>query len=212
MRDTQSAKNPVKLWESLGKIRLIRPEDGYSQELILLFTLIVSCFVLASLTSFSPYDPSSYNFSFPPRAPHNWGGMLGSSLAASLVYQFGVLAYFLPFPWLWMSFALVLGQTDAFRWARLGGWVLVLLSLLLATHSWSPELSIEGLKYPPAGAVGFYLGRGILHVLGQAGCLITILAGGFLGILMIRRQAILKPFLEAQRNQWLSRRQLKMEA
>ena len=195
--------NSKGIWHSLRQFRIIRPEDGYSQEILLLVILIGSAFMLASLVSFSPFDPSNYNYSFPPRAPHNVGGMLGSYLSASLIYRLGVVAFLLPLPWIWMSVACVLGQKDAFRKARLFGWVLLFGNLLMAAAEWAPDLSIEGLKYLPGGALGYYLHKAFTYGVGRGGLAIFLVSSLLLALVLIRRQPLIKPVLENLRDRWL---------
>jgi S-DNA-T family DNA segregation ATPase FtsK/SpoIIIE len=204
MADASSSSDSKGMWQALRRFRLIRPEDGYSQEIVLLVILIGSAFTLASLISFSPFDPSSYNYSFPPRAPQNVGGMLGSYLAASLIYRLGVVAFLLPLPWLWMSVACVLGQKDAFRKSRVLGWALLFVNLLMAAAEWAPDLSIEGLKYLPGGATGFYMHKAFTYGVGAAGLAIFLMASLLLALVMIRRQPIVKPVLEQVRDRWLA--------
>ncbi|WP_141730792.1 FtsK/SpoIIIE family DNA translocase [Oligoflexus tunisiensis] len=206
MADASSSSDSKGMWQSLRRFRLIRPEDGYSQEIVLLVILIGSAFTLASLISFSPFDPSNYNYSFPPRSPQNVGGMLGSYLAASLIYRLGVVAFLLPLPWIWMSVACVLGQKDAFRKSRLVGWILLFANLLMAAAEWAPDLSIEGLKYLPGGASGFYMHKAMTYGVGQAGLAIFLVASLLLALVMIRRQPLVKPALESLRDRWLTYR------
>ncbi len=205
MADASSSSDSKGLWQALRRFRLIRPEDGYSQEIVLLVILVASAFTLASLISFSPFDPSSYNYSFPPRAPQNVGGMLGSYLAASLIYRLGVVAFLLPLPWLRMSVACVLGQKDAFRKSRIVGWCLLFMNLLMAAAEWAPDLSIEGLKYLSGGAIGFYMHKAFTYGVGEAGLAIFLAASLLLAIVMIRRQPLVKPVLEKLRDRWLAR-------
>lgn len=209
MADASSSSESKGMWQALRRFRLIRPEDGYSQEIVLLLILIGSAFTLASLISFSPFDPSSYNYSFPPRAPQNVGGMLGSYLAASLIYRLGVVAFLLPLPWLWMSVACVLGQKDAFRKSRILGWALLFVNLLMAATEWAPDLSIEGLKYLSGGAAGFYMHKAFSFGVGSAGLTIFLIASLLLGLVMIRRQPIVKPAVEKLRDRWVARQAAK---
>jgi S-DNA-T family DNA segregation ATPase FtsK/SpoIIIE len=204
MADASSSSDSKGLWQSLRRFRLIRPEDGYSQEITLLVILLGSAFTLASLISFSPFDPSNYNYSFPPRAPQNVGGMLGSYLAASLIYRLGVLAFLLPLPWIWMSVACVLGQKDAFRKSRILGWALLFINFLMAATEWAPELSIEGLKYLSGGAVGFYMHKAMTYGVGEAGLIIFLVSTVLLALVMIRREPIVKPLIESLRDRWVA--------
>jgi S-DNA-T family DNA segregation ATPase FtsK/SpoIIIE len=210
MQDANSDSHSKSIWQSLRGFRLIRPEDGYSQEIMLLLILIVSAFTMAALVSFSPFDPSFYNYSFPPRTPQNLGGMLGSYMAASLIYRLGMVAFLLPLPWLWMSVACVLGQKDAFRKARILGWLLLFANLLMAAEEWAPALSIEGLKYLPGGATGFYIHKAFRFAVGQAGLAIFLVASFMMALVMIRRQPLLGPMLERMRDSWLRSRQEKL--
>jgi DNA segregation ATPase FtsK/SpoIIIE, S-DNA-T family len=204
MRTSTKSLTTGTFWERLRESRWLDPSDGYSQELIFLTILFGSAFTWIALASFSPLDPSPYNYSFPPRTPHNLGGWLGSQLAGSLIYNLGVLAVLLPIPPLVMSFNHLRGQSGAFGRGRLLGWFLASSSLLLIVQQWVEGLSIDTFVYSSGGAVGYYLHSMIIDVFGVGGLYLLLGAGVLFALLLIRRQPILKPFYFRLRDRWMS--------
>ncbi len=186
-------------WQKLKKFRFIQPKDGYSQELVFLSILATTIFLYLSLASFSPYDPSPYNYSFPPRMAKNLCGSLGAHLAGFLIYQLGSLAYILPIPWLWMSLLNLRGREDAFRKTHFFAIFLLFLSVMMAGQHWAPELSFESIHYLPAGALGYYLHEALYDVVGIAGFYILIVSTALFALLMLKQEPILKPTYLAMR-------------
>lgn len=179
--------------------RWINPDDGYSQEIFFVLSLLVTLFLLLALVSFSPQDPSLYNFSFPPRRPHNLCGLFGSHIAGFLIFQFGVLAYILPFPLLWMAWQNMRGHERAFSKGRCFGFLLAAISLAVAAQQWAPALSFQGFSYLASGAMGFWIHKFVTRVVGIGGFYILVFGGAVLALLLIRRQSVIKPMMNRLR-------------
>ncbi len=193
MRSPTETVSSENLWQKIRNFRIIQPKDGYSQELVFLGIFASSVFLYLSLVSFSPFDPSPYNYSFPPRLAKNLCGALGANLAGFLIYQLGALAGFLPIPCLWMSFQNIRGHADAFRKTNIFAAFLFTLCLMMAGHHWAPELSFETIHYLPAGALGYYLHESLQGMVGIAGFYVLMATGVLFTLLMVRREPVLKP-------------------
>jgi S-DNA-T family DNA segregation ATPase FtsK/SpoIIIE len=212
MRTSIKAPPTPTFWDRLRASRWLDPSDGYSQELIFLTVLLSSAFTWMALGSFSPFDPSPYNYSFPPRTPNNLGGWVGSQLAGSLIYQLGALAILIPIPPLAMSFNYLRGQSGAFGRGRIVGWFLAFSSLLLAVQQSVDGLSIDNFVYSSGGTVGYYLHAIIVETFGVGGLYLFLGAGSLFALLLIRRQAILKPFFLRLRDRWPTKRSSEQSA
>lgn len=180
-------------WQKFKDFQFINPGDGYSQEVVLILVTLVTAFTMTALASFSPYDPSIYNYSFPPRVPRNLCGLVGSHLAGFLIYNLGAMAFFLPWPLVWMSVQNLRGQSRAFSKTRVCGWLAVFVCLMLAAQQWFQELSIEGLPYLAGGAVGYYAHAAVTQTLGIAGFYLVFTATLMLAALLIHRKPLLRP-------------------
>lgn len=193
MSSSTKSLSEASYWQKFKDFQIINPSDGYSQEIVFVIVLLGTAFMVTALASFSPHDPSLYNYSFPPRVPHNLCGLAGAYLAGFLIYNLGAMAFFLPWPWLWMSVQNLRGQKRAFSKTRMCGWLASFVCLLLATQQWVGQLSIEGLPYMPGGAIGYYVHGAITETLGIAGFYLVFIAGLMLAALLIHRQPLLRP-------------------
>lgn len=193
MRTSTKPTSVLSFWQRLHDFQFIDPKDGYSQEIVFVAIALLSSFTLVSLASFSPFDPSPYNYSFPPREAQNLCGQVGAYLAGYLIYNLGGLAFILPLPGLWMSLQNLKGQPKAFGKSRLAGWFLACICLMTGGQQWGKELSFEGFAYLPGGAVGFYLHKYVSQSLGLVGFYLLLLALSLFASLLIHRQMVIRP-------------------
>ncbi|MBC7660248.1 MAG: DNA translocase FtsK 4TM domain-containing protein [Chitinophagaceae bacterium] len=185
------------LLEYLQLHRWINPEDGYSQEVLFVVCVIVALFLGVALASFSPLDPSVYNYSYPPRHAQNWGGIVGSYIAGFLIFQLGVLAYLLPLPVLAMAWMNLRGEPSAFAKGRLAGVALALVCLALAAQQWAPSLSLSGFSYRSGGTLGFWTQRLLKQTVGTGGLFIFLGGGLVMAALMLRQDSVIRPLFKA---------------
>lgn len=180
--------------------RWINPEDGYSQEVFFVGCVIFAVFLGIALASFSPLDPSIYNYSYPPRSAQNWGGIVGSYISGFLIFQLGVLAYFLPVPLLMLAWMNLRGAPSAFAAGRLAGIGLGIGCVALAAQQWAPSLSIGGFSYRSGGTLGFWTQRLLSKTVGLGGVYIFFAGGLVLAALMIRQDSVIRPFFKTLSN------------
>ncbi len=176
--------------------RWINPEDGYSQEILFVFCVGFALFLGVALASFSPLDPSIYNYSYPPRAAHNWGGLVGSYLSGFLIFQLGALAYLLPLPLLILGWMNLRGERKAFAFGRLSGLALGIVCIALAAQQWAPALSLGGFNYRSGGTLGFWAQRLLKGTVGTGGLYIVLFGGVILAALMVKQDSVIKPLLQ----------------
>ncbi|RZA26034.1 MAG: DNA translocase FtsK [Proteobacteria bacterium] len=176
--------------------RWINPDDGYSQEIVFVICVVFALFLSASLTSFSPLDPSIYNYSYPPRNPQNWGGVVGSYIAGFLIFQLGVLAYLLPIPLLLLAWMNLRGEKSAFAPSRLLGVALAITCFALAAQQWAPSLSLAGFSYRSGGTIGFWAQRLLMKTVGTGGLYILLGGGVLISLLLFRQDSVIRPLLK----------------
>jgi S-DNA-T family DNA segregation ATPase FtsK/SpoIIIE len=152
------------------------------RESLALVCLAVAAFVVVSLVSYSPSDPSMNTiWGGPLAAPPvylNQGGRVGAYLADLLAQYFGVGAFFLPL-------ALLVCGVNLFRrtiparlhWPLLGGAGLLLAgTALLNLHlAADPFFHNPTAEVPAGGAVGYAVAQGLASLLNTTGA--TIAAG-----------------------------------
>lgn len=181
------------LWDYLILRRWINPSDGYGQEILFVLCVVLALFLGIALTSFSPLDPSLYNYSFPQRPAQNLGGIIGSYTSGFLIFQLGVLAFILPFPILILAWMNLRGTPSAFAPTRMVGIALGILCLALAAQQWAPALSLSGFSYPSGGTLGFWAQKLLLKSVGLGGLYIFFGGGLIIALLLFRRDRVLKP-------------------
>src|SRR3972149_1043779 len=118
-----------------------------TQEVLGILGIAVAIFLLASLLSYDPLDPSFFNSGGgPEHQVRNYGGRWGAELASDLLEVVGVGALTLPFFLVFLSWRRVTAKPTHFLIVKLVGFLLLLLSLGLLAQL----LAREGLSIGPA--------------------------------------------------------------
>ena len=131
-------------------------ELSLKNEIFAVFSLFFSFFLIFSLASYTPLDPSFFH-SAPARVVTNFGGRLGSELSALLFNLFGFssLLFILVFVFLTAYF---LFNRRVNRAVSKGvGFGILLLSLAALLANLNPEAAISGQKVASGGMVGLLL-------------------------------------------------------
>ncbi len=195
MAETIKEEGRFRLWDFLILKRWINPEDGYAQEIVFVLCVAFAIFLSVALTSFSPLDPSIYNYSYPPRANQNWGGLVGAYTSGFLIYQLGVLAYLLPFPLLYLASLNLKGNPSAFGPARLFGVALLLVCFALLAQHLAPSLSLKGFAYRSGGTIGYWSERLLLKSVGKGGLYVFLVGGGVIALLLLKQDSLIRPLM-----------------
>lgn len=196
MAEAIKQESKSRLWDYLILRRWINPEDGYSQEILFVGCVITALFLGVALTSFSPLDPSLYNYSYPPQASQNLGGIVGSYIAGFLIFQLGVLAYLLPIPMLMLGWMNLRGGKSAFAMGRIFGIALALTCCALAAEQWGPSLSLSGFSYRSGGTLGFWTKRLLTQTVGLGGLYLFFAGGLLVAALMFHQDSLIRPFFK----------------
>lgn len=127
-------------------------------EVLGLCLLILALLILLSLVSFDRSDLTIFNASTVSRAPHNWIGTFGASLAWGLIFFAGLGAYWVPVTTMWATWALLRGNRPFFYdgWQVLGT-VLLLVSSITLLSLYSPRIHFLHQEISSGGQLGLIL-------------------------------------------------------
>jgi len=133
-------------------------ELSLKNEIFGIFSLLFSFFLIFSLASYTPLDPSFFHEA-PTRVVINFGGRVGSELSALLFNLFG-FASLLFIPIFLFLTAYFLFDRRVNRAVSKGiGFFILLLSLAALLANVNPEATISGQKMASGGMVGMLLDR-----------------------------------------------------
>ncbi len=157
-----------------GEGRSSRPQfftHHKTQEVVGILGIAVAIFLMASLLSYDPLDPSFFSSgSGPEHQMRNYGGRWGAELASDLLELLGVGALTLPFFLLVLSWRWLSAKPIPFVVLKLVGFVLLLPSLgLLAQLLARSGLPLGPASERPGGFVGQELHRVLSPLVGRVG-------------------------------------------
>jgi S-DNA-T family DNA segregation ATPase FtsK/SpoIIIE len=143
----------------MAKERRGNPDDNelsLKNEIFGVFSLFFSFFLIFSLVSYTPLDPSFFH-SAPARVVTNFGGRVGSELSALLFNLFGFAALLFIAIFLFLT-AYFLFNRRLTRAASKGvGFFILLFSLAALLANLNPETAIAGQNVASGGMVGLLL-------------------------------------------------------
>lgn len=139
--------------------------------------IALAAFLLISLVSYNPSDPSLFSSAAAGRKIANFGGRAGSWLADLALQAFGLAAFLVPFmlAFLGVRAVMVGGRKHLLAKAAAFATLLVLLCPLLELFFQS--VAFRGTKIPSGGFLGDVLNSLFHGVLNSTGTLIVLLAG-----------------------------------
>jgi S-DNA-T family DNA segregation ATPase FtsK/SpoIIIE len=142
-----------------------------TQEVLGILGIALAIFLLASLLTYDPLDPSFFNSGGgPEHQVRNYGGRWGAELAGDLFEVLGIGALALPFFLALLSWRRVSAKTTHLLIVKLIGFVLLLLSLgLLAQYLAGEGLPVGPATDRPGGFVGKELHRIFSPLIGRVG-------------------------------------------
>jgi len=173
-------------------------------ELMGLFFWGASAYLLMSLLSYSPTDPS-FNRAGGAGPVRNWGGLVGAYLSDLLLQTLGLAALILPALGAWVGWEQL--RLKGWRWGTLQ-WIGMLLGLLvvcgvlhLLTGAWSGGVSIKR----AGGLVGYLLCSTLLTYMNPGGTWLLLLVLLSVGVLMMTGAGVLnflRSGFELIKGQW----------
>ncbi len=131
-------------------------ELSLKNEIIGIFYLFFSFFLIFSLASFSPLDPSFFH-SAPTRVVTNFGGRLGSELSSLFFNLFGYASLlFIPI-FLFLTAYFLFNRRINRAITKGVGFLILLLSLCALLTNLKPQALISGEAVPTGGMIGLLL-------------------------------------------------------
>jgi len=131
-------------------------ELSLKNEIIGILFLFTSIFLLFSVFSFTPTDPSFFNNTQNPHV-ENYGGRFGAQTAALIFTLFGFSSYILLFYLLFISGFFMFNKKIPNIITKSFGYLLLLLSFSSFLSSIKPYIEISGEKIKSGGIAGFFI-------------------------------------------------------
>lgn len=142
-------------------------------EFIGIIAFVAGIFILISLFSFSPHDPSLHSASS-ATSPKNYMGVVGSYGASLLIFSFGMASYLIGALLLLVAYFFLTKKQRPFHWPEL-----LLLGVFIFTSSIFLEIKWEnipfrGISLPAGGIFGKIFGLQLRTYLGTFGSYLLI--------------------------------------
>jgi S-DNA-T family DNA segregation ATPase FtsK/SpoIIIE len=133
-------------------------ELSLKNEIIGILLLFVSIFLIFSVVSHSPFDPSFFHSSLDNNVT-NYGGKLGAELSALLVNLFGYASYVIIFFLLFITSYFLINKKIKNILTKSGGYFLFLISFSAFLANVNPDSVVDGSKIKTGGIVGYFINQ-----------------------------------------------------
>lgn len=133
-------------------------ELSLKNEIIGILLLFGSIFLIFSVVSHSPYDPSFFHSSL-DNSVTNYGGKLGAELSALLVNLFGYASYVIIFFLLFITSYFLINKKIKNILTKSGGYFLFLISFSAFLANVNPESVVDGSKIKTGGIIGYFINQ-----------------------------------------------------
>ncbi len=158
------------------------------KDIAAIVTLSVSVFVLVSLLSFDPHDATWLHPSFSP-LHNNMGGKLGADVADLLFRLFGFSGFIVGIAGVLVFFAMILKERWEHRWVRIGGLVLLIVSLSFTVSSVLPYSGHPDIR-SRGGWIGDSFARALHPYLGGIGTAVIAVTLLLISVVLLFRRPI----------------------
>lgn len=125
-------------------------------EIIGIVLLFISLFMIFSVVSFTPTDPSFFN-STPDTRVDNFGGKTGAQISAILFNAFGYASYIILFYMMFMTTYFFLNRKIPNIITKSAGYLLLLFSFAAFISVISPYATIDKAEVKTGGILGFFM-------------------------------------------------------
>ncbi|MCP4215968.1 MAG: hypothetical protein GY765_15045 [bacterium] len=140
-------------------------ELSLQNEIIGIFILFISIFLIFSIAGYTPSDPSFFN-STPDNIVENYGGRVGAQISAILFNLFGYASYIIIFYLLFLSAYFLFNKKIHSMISKSAGYLLMLPAASIFISIVSPLTEISGFTgIKSGGIIGFFLGQFFLDQL-----------------------------------------------
>jgi S-DNA-T family DNA segregation ATPase FtsK/SpoIIIE len=135
-------------------------EDGIKEklkhEIVGILLIAVGIFLLLSLISYHPMDPSFFSYtSSKVKGIHNWMGVVGAYLSSLLFQGFGYPSFLIPFALFVFAFSFIIRWEWKYLSLKAAGWVVILLTTSALVGLWLKNLHRDTLAGGFIGEIFF---------------------------------------------------------
>lgn len=131
-------------------------ELSLKNEIIGIAFLFISIFLIFSVVSYSPSDPSFFNAT-PDNRVDNYGGPVGAQISAVLFNLFGYASYIIIFYLLFITVYFFVNKRIPTMISKSAGYLLLLISFSAFVSFLGPYGKIDGFKVKIGGIIGFFI-------------------------------------------------------
>jgi len=152
-------------------------EDGIKEklkhEIVGILLIAVGIFLLLSLISYHPMDPSFFSYaSSKVKGIYNWMGIVGAYLSSLLFQGFGYPAFLIPFALVVFAFSFIIRWEWKYLTLKAAGWVVILLTASALVGLWLRNLHPDTLV---GGFIGEILSRNLVRYFNRPGATVLLL-------------------------------------
>lgn len=158
-----------------------KPENTFPVQILGLFMGFVAIFLLLSLISYSPTDPS-FSHLENTKNIHNWMGIVGSYISDGLYIVFGITAFIIPLFLIEYAYRFFRGRKFT-GWIKLLSTIIIFFVAISLLGIFSHDISLFSKKMPAGGGLGQIIGSALLAYLNTWGSLVLLvmlLCAGFM--------------------------------
>lgn len=160
-------------------------------EIIGIVLLFISLFLIFSVVSFTPTDPSFFN-STPDRRVDNFGGRTGAQISAILFNTFGYSSYIILLYMMFMTTYFFINRRIPNIITKSAGYLLLLVSFSAFISVINPYAAIDEVEIKTGGILGFFMDEFLSSQLKGffSGLLFLVLI--FIALILIARLSLRK--------------------
>ncbi len=160
-------------------------KERLKREIIGILLIAIAVFLLLSLISYDPADPSFFSYTSPKsKEIRNWMGIVGAYESALLFQGFGFPSFLIPFVLGLYAIGFILRWEWKYPLIKLAGWVLILLTTSSLFSIWMKPLRIYTQDLLVGGFLGEILSRHLVRYFNLPGATILFVALWILGFVL----------------------------
>lgn len=160
-------------------------KERLKREIVGILLIAIAVFLLLSLISYDPADPSFFSYTSPrTKEIRNWMGIVGAYESALLFQGFGFPSFLIPFILGLYAIGFILRWQWKYPLIKLGGWVLILLTTSSLFSIWMKPLRIYTQDLLVGGFLGETLSRNLVRYFNLPGATILFVALWILGFVL----------------------------
>jgi S-DNA-T family DNA segregation ATPase FtsK/SpoIIIE len=151
-------------------------KERLRHEMVGILLVALAVFLLLSLISYHPADPSFFSYALPKsKAVHNWMGVVGSYVSSSLFQAVGFPCFLVPFVLGVFSLSFIFRWEWKYPVLKWIGWFLILLTLSSLFSVWVRPLPFRHQEILPGGVLGVVLSKSLVRYFNVTGGTILLI-------------------------------------